>query len=365
MRSSGYRGLLAAALVASAIAPAIFVGGAQAQDKGQVVVASFGGRFQDAQRKAVFEPFEKATGIKVVEQTGVSVSKVAAMVRANNAEWDTHLALGGEYLVMSRAGWLEKIDYGQMDMKQLEGIPKSQILDYGVGWLEFGVVIAYNTKAYTAATAPKTWADVWDPVRFPGKRYFSGADQPSKPIELALMADGVPFDKIYPIDLERAYKMLEKINPHVAKWGTSASQGPQAYIDGEAVIGMGGSARLTELIREGAPIGFHWNEAVIEADYWVVPKGAKNYKNAMKFIEFASRPEIVAELAKIIPYGPVNVRALDHLTPAQRAELPAFPENRKNTLEFNAEWWAGADANGRSNHERNLALWTRFISTRR
>ena len=40
----------------------------------RIVIGSFGGRFQDAQRKAYFEPFEKATGIGVTEASGISVA---------------------------------------------------------------------------------------------------------------------------------------------------------------------------------------------------------------------------------------------------------------------------------------------------
>jgi putative spermidine/putrescine transport system substrate-binding protein len=45
---------------------------------GVVQVCSYGGAFQDAQRKAYFEPFERLSGIKVIEAQGPDPAKVKA-----------------------------------------------------------------------------------------------------------------------------------------------------------------------------------------------------------------------------------------------------------------------------------------------
>src|SRR5438552_523241 len=60
----------------------------RAQDKGQVIIAAAGGTWQDALREAVFKPFEKATGIKVVEAVGSTQAKLRTMVASGNQEWD-------------------------------------------------------------------------------------------------------------------------------------------------------------------------------------------------------------------------------------------------------------------------------------
>jgi putative spermidine/putrescine transport system substrate-binding protein len=53
---------------------------AQLKGSGVVRVRSYGGAFQDAQRKAYFEPFERLSGIKVIEAQGPDPAKVKAMV---------------------------------------------------------------------------------------------------------------------------------------------------------------------------------------------------------------------------------------------------------------------------------------------
>ncbi len=56
-------------------------------------IMSFGGSFQDAQRAAQFQPFEQATGIKIVESTWFAdLGKIRAMVEAGNVTAD--LVLG-------------------------------------------------------------------------------------------------------------------------------------------------------------------------------------------------------------------------------------------------------------------------------
>jgi putative spermidine/putrescine transport system substrate-binding protein len=53
-----------------------------------VRVCSYGGAFQDAQRRAYFEPFERLSGIKVIEVQGPDPAKVKAMVDTKNIEYD-------------------------------------------------------------------------------------------------------------------------------------------------------------------------------------------------------------------------------------------------------------------------------------
>src|SRR5258707_3380148 len=46
-------------------------------------------------------------------------------------------------------------------------------------------------------------------------------------LEAALMADGVPMDKLYPIDIDRPLRKLEEIKPHVDVWWTDVDQTTQ------------------------------------------------------------------------------------------------------------------------------------------
>ncbi len=205
MRQIGHRLSLAVGALAAALV-VLGAGQALAQDKGTVTIASFGGKFQDGLRKALFKPFEEATGIKVVEATGISLAKIKAMVMTQNVEWDLFECVPSEYYVLSQQNMLEKIDYSLLDKTIMDQMDPKALAPYGVGFLSFSQVISYSTKKYSKENHPHTWAEVWDLKKFPGKRIFPAGDYEIEPMEPALLADGVAPDKLYPLDLDRAYK---------------------------------------------------------------------------------------------------------------------------------------------------------------
>lgn len=355
LRRAGTTLLLAVAMLASTAVAGY------AEDR--LVVASFGGRFQDAQRKAYFEPFQKATGITVTEASGISVAKVRSMVKTGNVEWDVFICVPSDMLVLAGDGLLEQIDYSKISTSVLAQFPQDALKTFGFGHLYSSQVIAFNTKAFPSdKPRPASWKDVWDLVRFPGKRMFPAGDYTVNPIEATLLADGVAPDKLYPLDFERAYRSLTKIRPAVSKWVNSSSAVPQALVDGEVDIGFAAAARINELKAQGAPVDFVWNEGIIDFDYWAIPKGAKHYKEALKFIEFASSAESEAALVTLMPYGPVNRDAVARVPEQQRVNLNSYPDNLAKQVLLRADWWAEKDASGKSNVEKNSQLWNSWIT---
>lgn len=70
---------------------------AWAQDKlagsGEVVVFSYGGSFTEGIRRYVYEPFTKATGIKVVDVVAdLAEPQVKAMHQAGRVDWDVPIS---------------------------------------------------------------------------------------------------------------------------------------------------------------------------------------------------------------------------------------------------------------------------------
>ena len=80
----------------------------------------------------------------------------------------------------------------------------------------------------------------------------------------------------------------------------------------------------------------------------------------MKFIEFATRPEIQAALVKIQPLGPVNLKSFDHIDDAHARTLPSHPDNLKKQVFLSADYWSAVDESGKSNIEKNQEMWNRF-----
>ena len=73
------------------------------------------------------------------------------------------------------------------------------------------------------ASRRKAGPDFWDAAKFPGARMLADMASGSPNLEFALIADGVPMDKIFPIDIDRAFKSLSRIKPYIKKfWDTGA-----------------------------------------------------------------------------------------------------------------------------------------------
>lgn len=335
---------------------------AVAEDKGSVVVASNGGRWQDAMRQAIFKPFEESTGIKVIEVSGTSVAKVKIMVMTNNPEWDVFEMSSPSIYSLSKENLLSKIDYSQIDPKTLAQLDSRVVTPDAMPFTFFSQGIVYNTKRYSKEHHPRTWAEVWDVEKFPGVRMLPSGVYVATPIEPALLADGVSADKLYPLDLDRAFKSLSKIKPYVTKWTDSASGVPQALTDGEADIGMSSLGRIVELRRGGAAVDVEWNQALYYNDFLAIPKGAKNYKNALALIEFAIQPEIQAAFVKLAPASPANLAAYQYLSEAERKDLPGAPGNVEKAVYLNPQWWADAEGKGRTNLEKMHAMWTTWMT---
>ncbi|MFI4994946.1 MAG: ABC transporter substrate-binding protein [Hyphomicrobiales bacterium] len=334
---------------------------AQAADDNVVSVSSWGGTFQDAEREAMFQPFEKATGIKVVEGTQPYGTKIRVMVKSGNIEWDAAEVVPADLFILANEGLLEPIDYSKFDKDVLASYAKDALHKYGVGTVTYGRVIAWNTKKYSQATAPKNWVEFFDVQKFPGRRVLDAGDYTFPPIEYALLGDGVKPDALYPLDFERAYKMLTKIKPFVIKWAKGSSEAPQALVDGEADLAVVSHSRIAQLKEDGAPVDFTMNGDLLKRDYWVIPKGTKHYEAAMKFIEFVSRPEQLAATANKLPVGSPSSKSFDFINPKRAPQLPTYAENLKTAIYISDEWWAETDAKtGMTNRALNVELWNKW-----
>ncbi|WP_063707653.1 ABC transporter substrate-binding protein [Bradyrhizobium sp. WSM2793] len=333
----------------------------RAEDLGQVCVSTGGGSYADAMRESIYKPFEKATGIKVIEAVEQPLAKVRAMVNSGSPECDVYSTQPTYYFVLLKEGLLQKIDYDSIDKKTFADFPKDKVTPYGVGTFAYVLVIAFNTKHYTRENGPKSWADFWDAKKFPGPRVIHAGNFVVGPLEASLLANGVSPDKLYPIDLKRAYDGFTRVKPDVVKWSTTGAMGPEALISGEAFIGTSSLGRIQQAKEQGAPVDYVWNQALLQNDYYTILKGAKNYKNAVKFIEFASRPESQAAMVKLQALGPFNKRAFDLLPPERAKLLPTYPENLAHAIELNIAWWTETDASGKSNLEKNSAMWNSWV----
>ncbi len=118
-----------------------------------------------------------------------------------------------------------------------------------------------------------SWTDFFNVEKFPGRRAMR--KNPIDSLEQALLADGVPLDKLYPLDVDRAFKVLDKIKPHIAVWWTGGAQSTQLLQSGEVEMTTGWNARLQAAIDGGAPAKIIWNQGLYSIEGWGLPRAAR------------------------------------------------------------------------------------------
>ena len=310
---------------------------AVAQDS--LSVMSFGGAYQEAQRKAVFETYTATTGIKVDEQEyGGEIAKIAAMIESGNTTIDVVDVDAPTLLQGCDEGIFETIDWSQIGDKAdwLSGTTS----DCGVGTIVYSTSLAYN--AATLESGPTALADLFDTAKFPGKRGLW--KNPATNLEFALLADGVPVDQVYevlgtPEGLDRAFAKLDTIKDSIVWWEAGA-QAPQLLASGEVVMTTAWNGRIHNANKEGQDFRIVWDNQILDSNYWAIPKGAKNIEASMAFIKYAVEPEVLAATTKYIPYGPVRASAAPFVTPEDAANLPTSPENLTVALTLDNAFWA-------------------------
>jgi putative spermidine/putrescine transport system substrate-binding protein len=308
----------------------------------QMVIVSGGGALEEAFMKAYYQPWTAKTGIKIV--TGPNATaKLKAMVEARAVEWDVAQIAAEVAAPLARQGLLEPLDYSLIDKsKLLPGVAHEHFLMCDVA----AYIVAWNTKAVKGDRAPRTWAEFWDTQARPGRRGLW--KRPFQTMEVALMADGVDKDRLYPLDVERALRSLAKIKPQIYWWDRGA-QSAQILIDGEVEISATWNGRVHQPKADGAPVDFHFNQSLFVSDSWVVPRGAPNKRESMEFIASTLQAEAQAAFSRAIPYGPVNPAALKLLDAKTLDTLPSSEANFKRGAFLDPFWWAD---NGAKTQER-------------
>jgi putative spermidine/putrescine transport system substrate-binding protein len=299
----------------------------------------FGGAWKKAMAAAFGDPFTQKTGIPITYQEPYSWAKVRAMHEANAQQIDVLSGGGAEIVLASRQNMITPIDWSIVDRSVLS---ERQLRRPNViGGYTLSMVVCYNKKKWPGDHHPKSWADFWDVAKFPGRRAVRRTP-PVWTVDAALKADGVKDSEFYPINLDRAFRSLDRIKPHVKAWWSDNAQAQQLMEQEEVDLITMMNGRATESINNGAPFEIVWNEGISEGDSngWLAPIGCPNRLGAMKFLDFVGRPEPQAAFARLLFYAPLNPRAYDLLEPSIARQLPTYPDNERVAHVMDSEWWA-------------------------
>jgi putative spermidine/putrescine transport system substrate-binding protein len=306
-----------------------------------VTTMGWGGAWKEAQQKAYFDPFTKKTGMTVRYIAPYEFAKVRAMHEAGRMELDVLEPGSVDTPRALKMGMAQKLDWSVIDKSALTP-NQLRYGDWAISSITLSTCLVYNKMKWPGDNHPKSWADFWDVKKFPGPRSLQRRVYPN--LEYALMADGLPADpkKLYPLDVARAFKSLDRIKPHVKVWWTTGAQQQQLIQDQEVdLIAMWNGRASDSIVNNGAPYQIVWNQAAYNGDIeaWMVMKGAPNPKGAMRFMDVVGRAEPQATFARALFYGPTNQKAYEFIEKKVAEQLPSYPPNAQVSLLMNFDWW--------------------------
>ncbi|WP_380075108.1 ABC transporter substrate-binding protein [Daeguia caeni] len=306
-------------------------------------IAGWGGNYQDAQREAYFNQFAKDENLKITETTYLGgLAELKTMAETGNVIWDLVITEGSTLQIGCDEGLFEKLDWDKIEFK--DELLKDAVTPCGAGNVVIGNGFAYNTELFKEP--PQDWKDFFDREKFPGKRGMR--NNPMFNLEYALMADGVPLDKIYevlstPEGVDRAFAKLDTIKDLLQFWD-AGSQPVEWLAAGNVTLSTAYNGRIITAKKEGKPMEFVWKNQIYNIDNWAIPANSPYKEQALKFFSIANNAQNQAKFSELMPYGPTNTKAID-LIPANVAEdLPAGNNIKDALFLSDAFWIDNADA---------------------
>ena len=342
-------------IAGSAVLATPYLSSRPARATGQVVIRNPGGAWSDTQKKYIYEPFTNETGIEVVI-VPTTLTKMLAMVKSGNNELDVADAGYDGLVELDKAKALAPIDYAGWKYAKPDDIPEEYKTANTAGMALYATVLGYNKDTFPNNSQPKGWAEFWDAKKFPGARMLQDMAAGTPNLEFALIADGVPMDKVYPIDIDRAFKSMSRIKSYIKKFWDTGALSAQMLADQDVVLGSIWNGRLQAIADKGAPVAIDWTQHMLSIQAYGIFRDAKNLKNAQLYVDYAMQSKAQVGMPKELNYGPTNIKAFDMLTASQKANLPGSPENMKRCFIQDVNWWS-------DNRAKVNATWSNWILT--
>ncbi|PZF82158.1 extracellular solute-binding protein [Jiangella anatolica] len=298
---------------------------------GEVIWADFGGPTNDSRQVAYFDGFADEHGVEV---TSVPIEDAVyyPMLEGEAGDYDVF-----------QVSAAEPINYPD-GAQELPADAQSDLLPdelrpYLMGGFYLGMAQGWLTDTFPDG-GPQNWADFFDTEKYPGKRAWPG--QPpfyDSSYEIALLADGVAPEDLYPLDLERAVAKLDTIRDDLVFY-QSYAEVQQLLVSGSAAIAVSVTGQFNALRNAGQDVTVQWNQAFTTPQGFVLPAEAGNPDAVLALAEWMNDPEHQVTFVERTGYGPVNSEVFESLDPELAATLPNAPEHEGLVIPWNERWRA-------------------------
>lgn len=317
-----------------------------------LTVTTWPGPYGRAQANAMFHPFgeKQRVDVRIAEYDG-GLDHLRNEMRTRDYDWDVVDFELADAVRACHEGLLAHVDPSRLPdgangaSARVDFMPGANGPCW-VGSVVYAQVIAYAPHRFTAP--PKRAADFFDTADFPGGRALHRGSAKLN-LELALLADGVSPDNVYPTlstpaGIKRALNKLSTIRSSIA-WWSKPSEALDMLEDGRASMTTALNSDVFDAQIRGRSVGVIWDRQLDELDVFGVPAGDPRQNLAMSFVRFATGTVPLARVADWLPFGPARRSALPlvgdnpergiRMTPY----LPTAPRNSSTAFSVNDEWW--------------------------
>ena len=333
------RGFVAAGAAAGA---ATFLPVHRARAATTLKVGAYGGFFKDSFDQHIFPGFTEATGIAIESVAEPTVEawlvQLDAAVKQGQATADVSMIALGGYQRSEAANLWAPIDLGavpnagNLEPHFVHRSADGSVVD-GVGAVAWYTTLVSNTEA--VPVEPQSWAEMWDPKYLDSLGLLALASN-SFLLEIAAVTFFGGRDKLATKDgVEELLAKVAELRPNAKMWYRDEGQFQQALQAGEVAMGQHYHDVTLLMADEGFPVRttFPKEGGVLDSGAWAITRTSELVAEAHQFIDFMSRPDVQASVARNVGTVPTAKRDLIDLTDAEYARVsstipPIIPEYR-------------------------------------
>lgn len=294
--------------------------------------------------------FEKETGIKVNYDTYDSNETLDAKLLTGNTGYDVTFPSATFFARQIQAGVFQKLDkskltnWGNLDpdlLKELEAYDPGN--EYAAPYMWGTNGFSYNVEMIKTRM-PDASVDSLDMLFKPeiiskfADCGVSFLDSPEDVIQLALNYLGLDPNTKNVDDLKKVEELLMAVRPYVRRFDSAS------YLDGlpngDVCIAMSWSGDFAvannRAIEAGSKVTLDYTVPKEGANIWfdgmLIPKDAPHPQNAMLFLNFMMRPEVMAGCTNFTYYANSNRASWELVNPEILNDARIFPteETRRN-----------------------------------
>lgn len=290
---------LSAAIALSALAGLGFASQASAEE--QLFIYNW----SDYTAPDLIAKFEKETGIKVTLDVYDSNETLLAKMKAGNADYDIVVPSHNFVPILIQDGLLQPINASKLpDFANLEEKWRSPSWDpgnvYTVPWQWGTTSFAVDTAVYKGP-ADSDALLFKPPAELKGK--IGMFKTPEEVIAIAEIYLGLPQCDDNPKDMKKVEDLLTAQKPDVKIYSSEGIYERLGAGENAMHMAWNGVAKRARDLRSTVKYVYPKEGVLAFMDNLAVPKSAKHYDNALKFIDFMLKPENMAIQSNFAKYS--------------------------------------------------------------